>query len=233
MGRGPDPEDGRWFAERELDRLRTAHAEVRWLLDRGYRMEPAVELVGGHHGLSARQRAALRRSTASTEDCRRRASRRLPEEAAREGRISLDGFNQLIALEAALSGGVLLRGDDGVLRDMAGLRGSYRVVGTTDRAIDLLGEELARLRAPEAVFYLDSPVSDSGRLRGRIEERAIGWGFPVEAVLVPDADPCLRGADRIATADSALLDGCRSWIDLTSRIVAERVPGAWIVDFTS
>jgi hypothetical protein len=38
--------------------------------------------------------------------------------------VEIEGFNQIITLEVALSRGLLLRGSDGAYRDLAGLRGS-------------------------------------------------------------------------------------------------------------
>lgn len=58
-----------------------------------------------------------------------------------------------ITLEAALSGSLLLAGMDGTIWDLAGLRGSYRIVDKTVKAIDLLltrfgelGQYLSHLR---------------------------------------------------------------------------------------
>ena len=53
---------------------------------------------------------------------------------------------------------------DGNIRDLAGLRGTYKLIDKTDRAIDLIGQELEKLKVSKAVFYLDKPVSNSGRL---------------------------------------------------------------------
>ena len=57
---------------------------------------------------------------------------------------------------------------DGTIRDLAGLRGTYKLIDKTDRAINLIGEYLQKLKIKKVVFYLDSPVSNSGRLKIRI-----------------------------------------------------------------
>lgn len=54
--RGADPDDRRLFGPEALPRLRAAVEEVSWLLGRGYPMRLAVETVGDHHQLEARQR---------------------------------------------------------------------------------------------------------------------------------------------------------------------------------
>jgi len=45
--RGFDAEDYKWFSKDEMKRLKTAQEEVKWLLDRGYKMSSIIELVGG------------------------------------------------------------------------------------------------------------------------------------------------------------------------------------------
>jgi hypothetical protein len=79
--------------------------------------------------------------------------------------VLVDGFNRLITIEAALSGGALLLCRDGCLRDLASVHGSYRSVQETDEAIRIAGEVLGDL-GPAAVSWLrDSPVSNSVRRR--------------------------------------------------------------------
>jgi hypothetical protein len=141
--------------------------------------------------------------------------------------VAIDGFNLIITLEVALSGGLLLDGRDGALRDLAGLRGSYHAVEETDRAIELALDELAELAPSSARFYLDAPVSNSGRLRGRILEHARGRAFPVEVELVPNADAQLTHTPATVTSDSMILDRCPSWLNLVRWIVDRRLPRAW------
>src|SRR5918993_1464338 len=109
-------------------------------------------------------RLAVSRAACPEEGCaRRRASRVGDAEVAGEGLV-VDGFNLVITLEAALSGGVLVKGRDGCVRDLSSVHGSYRAVEETERAVLLAGEALGPL-APSSVLWLfDSPVSNSGRL---------------------------------------------------------------------
>lgn len=52
--------------------------------------------------------------------------------------VHIDGFNTVITLEVALSGSPVFYCRDGALRDLAGLRGTYRVIDKTQEAIELL-----------------------------------------------------------------------------------------------
>lgn len=227
--RGAHPEDSRLFGAAVLPRLRAAAAEVAYLSSRGYPLEPVLNFVGGHHQLEARQRLALRRTACNAEQRQVRAARLLPMQLAKGGPLQIDGFNLIITLEVALSGGLLLQGADGALRDLAGLSGSYRPVEETEEALRLLGEGLRALAVPAVHVLLDAPVSNSGRLRARVLEHAFGWPLPVEVTLHPDVDQALIGMERVVSSDSAVLDACASWINLGAWLVRRALPQAWLV----
>lgn len=231
--RGPHPEDPRLFGAAALPRLRAACHEVSWLLGRGYRLEPALRAVGEHHQLDARQRLAVQRSACSDGQQADRLRKSLPPERAARAPWAIDGFNLIISLEVALSGGVLLRGRDGALRDLAGLRGSYHLVEQTTSALVLLGAAVQRLGPERVQIWLDAPVANSGRLRARIAECAAAWQTTPAIELVPDADRDLAGRSGVVSGDSAVLDACASWINLASWIVTEHIPAAWIVDLAA
>ncbi len=230
--RGLDKEDERWFSEKAIDKLRIAQRELQWLLDRSYKLESIMDLVGDHHQLSSRQRTALQRATSSKQQYLRRQSTLLPLEAVKNSCIFVDGFNLIITLEVALSGGVLILGNDGVLRDLAGLRGTYSVIEQTDKALEIIGKSFSLLSAPAIKFFLDAPVSNSGNLRNRILTHAVEWNLPVEVELVPNADVVLTRMERIVTGDSVLLDECQSWFNISRKIVEDYIDSAWIVSFS-
>jgi len=229
--RGFDPEDSKWFSAENIKKLGIAQAEIQWLLDHGYPISRVLDFVGNHHQLSARQRTALFRATASEQQCSRRFSHLLPLTAAKEGELFIDGFNLIITLEVALSGGLLILGNDDVLRDLAGLRGTYRLIEQTDMALTLLGEFLDQLEVPRATFFLDAPVSNSGRLRQKILTRAVDWTFPVAVELVPNADVILSRRERVVSGDSVIIDHCCSWFNLAKAIIAADISDPWIVTF--
>jgi hypothetical protein len=231
--RGFDPADSRLFSDKSLTRLASVRQEIEFLLDRDYPADSVMAFVGGHHQLAARQRLALQRATAPSRFWQARQSCLLPWAEAAKGCLLIDGFNLIITLEVALSGSVLLLGSDGALRDLAGLRGTYRLIPQTDQALTLIGDALGNLMVPDVLIYLDAPVSNSGRLRARIIEASSSWKMPVKVELVPDADRLLTGQARIVTSDSLLLDLCTSWFNLAGKIVGESIHDAWIIDFSS
>ena len=154
----------------------------------------------------------------------------LPFECAKDGCLNIDGFNLIITLEVAISGSPILLGKDGVYRDLAGLRGTYRIIDKTDTAISLIGKTLQELSVPMVKFYLDSPVSNSGRLKTKILEYSEQWGMPVEVDLIPNVDAVLAGKERIVTGDSIILYECKSWFNLSRKIIEEHIQDAWVID---
>jgi hypothetical protein len=92
---------------------------------------------------------------------------------------------------------------------------------------------MGALGVPSAKFFLDAPVSNSGRLGQLILDEGTTWGLPIEVALVKNADVALAGAEGVVTGDSVILDDCRSWLNLGRWIIEKWIPEAWIVDLES
>ena len=216
--RGPHPDDLRLFGPAALPTLQTAAFELNWLLSRGYPHESSVKLVGDRHVLESRQRLAVARSTCSDEAAERRKQRQAEPQSLAGATLHIDGYNLLTTIESALSGGVLLLARDGALRDMASMHGSYRKVEETLPALGLIYETLAELQVASALWLLDRPVSNSGRLKQIIDDLAAERGCAWQVELVHDPDFELAQSDSvIATADSGILDLCGRWFNLAAR----------------
>ena len=229
--RGPHPADAELFGAAELPKLRRAVAELCWLLSRGYKMTSSLKLVGDRHGLRERQRLAVSRSACSDENRQRRNDHRIPVEQLKHQQLVVDGFNLIITIEAALSGGPLLVGVDECIRDLSSVHGSYRSVDETDRAITMIGDALQRLGPASVHWLLDQPVSNSGRLAAKITDLAerASWPWSVEVLFNPDAAIVASPAVAI-TSDSAILDRVERWADLKTHLLDREVPAAWKVD---
>jgi hypothetical protein len=231
MARGPAPDDLSLFAEAELPRLRTAVSELAWLLDRGYAERSALELVGNRHNLRVRQRTAVLRCVCSSAQLERRRAHRIALDQVAGQPVALDGFNVLIVVESAMAGGVLLRGRDRFLRDMASVHGSYRRAEQTLAASVAIGEQLAALAPSSVTWLLDRPVSNSGKLEAALAELAAerGWPWTIELDYHPERR--LAGFDGVVvTGDAWILDHAARLIDLADAVIAACCPSAWIVD---
>jgi hypothetical protein len=244
--RGPHPEDGRLFAPEAWPVLRAAVADLGWLLDRGYANASSLKLVGDRYALSQRQRVAVGRCSCPRPAAAARRSRQIDAAELRGRTVAIDGYNVLTTVEAALAGGVLLLGRDGVLRDMASVHGTFRTVAETLPAIGLIGEFLASRGVAHCLWYLDSPVSNSGRLKTLLRETAEAHGWPWQIELVASPDRVLKSACQgdpdasaertvetiVATSDSAILDACGRWIDLCRAITLPVVEPCQVIDLS-
>lgn len=232
--RGAHPSDAELFAPEALARLRGATEDLSWLLGRGYQTKSALKLVGDRFGLRERQRLAVARAACSEESRARRLASSVAPGDVSGAAVAVDGFNLVITIEAALSGGVLVLCRDGCLRDLSSVHGSYRAVSETERAVVLAGEALAALGPASVLWLLDSPVSNSGRLAQKLRELAAsrGWAWAVEAVFNPDRTIVETG--RVAvTSDSNVIDLARAWLNLSRLVVERRVQAPWLVDLSA
>lgn len=224
--RGYEPKDEKEFGPKAAGKLNAAAQELVFLTNRGYDTKSASTFVGNHHLLSERQRLALARITSTQAALRQREEKRLlhaPDS------LVLDGFNTIITLEVALSSSLLLAGMDGTIRDLAGLRGSYRVVDKTVRAVELLLGRLDELGVKEALIYLDKQVSNSGRLRSLLLDKGSAHSVAVQVELHPSVDGQLSRMERVVTSDAIILDKCGSWYNLNRELIEETVPEAWVL----
>ena len=229
--RGRHPADSRLFAPAEVPVLRQATEELSWLFARGYSQRAALKLVGDHFGLRERQRLAVLRSSCGESAATERRQRRLTVTELQGQPLAVDGFNCLITSEAALSGGLLLRGRDHALRDLSSVHGSYRQVQETERALQLLGNVIAGAAPAEVRWFLDRPVSNSGRLRGTIETMAASAGWPWQVELANNPDRAIAATGWVAAStDAWLLDRCPHWVCLPDAVVVQVAVSPWIVD---
>jgi hypothetical protein len=230
--RGPHPDDVRLFGASALPVLRQAAQEFLWLLDRGYPTSATLKLVGDRHRLTQRQRTALARCACTREQSDRRMRQELDLHQIAGDALLVDGYNVLTTVEVALGAGAVLVARDGCYRDMASMHGTYRKVAETGPALTAIGDALCQLGVAQVRWYLDKPVSNSGRLATTLRTLAGQHGWPWEVTLVADPDALLAAAAKpIATADSGILDRCQRWFNLARFVIEHAVPDAWIVDF--
>ncbi len=230
--RGRHPEDAALFSDRWLPRLRAGVADLSYLYSRGYAERAALKLVGDHYQFDLRQRSALQRAGCADEARDRRNARRVEISALSGATLAIDGYNLLITIESALSGGVLIRGRDGCIRDLASLHGSYRKVEETVPALRRIGAALEALSPARVRWYFDAPVSNSGRLRSLLCEEAArnAWAWEVE--LLPNPDHLLKACgDIVVTSDSGILDYAQRWTNLAAHLVAAIEPPPFVLDF--
>ncbi|MDI9218455.1 DUF5616 domain-containing protein [Clostridium tertium] len=137
-----------------------------------------------------------------------------------------------MTLEVALCNSLIIKSMDETIRDLAGLRGTYSVIDKTEVAIKLIGEFLLKHKIEKAIFYLDEPVSNSGRLKMKILEVLEGLELQIEVWNIDNVDSVLKSKENVVSSDAIILDNCISWINLNMYIIQEKISNKNCIDFT-
>ena len=219
--RGYVPEDERNFAPEAIHTMQIASRHVRYLINEGYDLKQASTFVGNHFLLSERQRLAIMRSLATDEQLAVRQSRQVQISDLEGKEVWIDGFNTIITLEVILSGGILFECMDGTIRDLAALRGTYRLIPETSEAVRMMLQALQKARISKATILLDEPVSNSGQLKALIADIGEEFGFELDIQILRDVDRSLYGRENVITSDSVILDHCISWVNLAAECIKE------------
>ena len=215
--RGYVPDDDKSFAPEAMEKMRNASRHICYLINEGYDLKQASTFVGNHFVLSERQRMAIVRSVATDEQLKRREDNE--RTSADGGEVWIDGFNTIITLEVMLSDSLLFECMDGCVRDLAALRGTYRIIPETERAIRLMFDFLEHLNVAVSHILLDKPVSNSGRLKTLIAEIGKNSSFNLDIQLLNEVDKVLWDKENVITSDSIILDHCKSWVNLLKNCV--------------
>ena len=212
--RGYVPEDDRNFSAEAVIKMRTAARHILYLINEGYDLKQASTFVGNHFLLSERQRLAITRSVATDEQLSGRRARQKAVTDLAGQEVWIDGFNTIITLEVMLSDSLLLSSMDGTIRDLAALRGTYRLIPETTGAIHMLFRTLKDAGIGMARILLDEPVSNSGRLKTLIADIGEKYPFGQDIQILKDVDRALYDKDNVISSDSIILDRCKSWTNL-------------------
>ncbi len=215
--RGFLPEDERNFSSKALQLMKTASRHIRYLINEGYDLKSASTFVGNHYQLSERQRLAIMRSAATDQQIADRKNKQAQPEELAGKEVWIDGFNTIITLEVILSDSIVFSCMDGTLRDLAALRGTYRLIPETDRAVKLMFDALEKAKVQTVRILLDEPVSNSGRLKVRIADIAERYPFELDIRIQKDVDRELYNKELVVTSDSIILDHCASWVNLSAQ----------------
>ena len=216
--RGFVPGDKKNFSPESIEILRTASGHVCYLLNEGYGLKQATTFVCDQFLLSERQRLAIMRSVASEKQLSERRIKQVPVERLTGREVWIDGFNTIITLEVLLSDSILFACMDGTIRDLASLRGTYRVIPETAKAVKLMLDVLREAGAGKVNILLDAPVSNSGRLKSLLADIAqkSDCPFGLDIQILRDVDRELYQKELVITSDSVILDHCKSWVNLAA-----------------
>ena len=219
--RGYVPEDDKNFSRETIRTMQKASRHVRYLINEGYNLKQASTFVGNHFQLSERQRLSIVRSVGTDDQISCRKRKQIPLSELSGEAVLIDGFNTIITLEVMLCGGILFESMDGTIRDLAALRGTYRIIPETEDAIRSMFEILQTADIRKSIILLDEPVSNSGRLKSLIADVGEEYSFEPDIRIIRDVDRFLYNKENVITTDSIILDHCISWINLVSECMKE------------
>lgn len=227
--RGKHANDDKNFAPKWKPIFREAVQDLSYLLGKSYGEKSALALVGNRYQLNKRQQRALHLMTCPANKLASRQAKRVPPSALEGKQVFMDGYNVLIGLEVALSGGYLFVGQDGCYRDIASVHGTYKKVEETLPALEQLEQSLKALGVAHVQWYFDSPVSNSGRLKTLLYELATQKQAPWDIDLVFNPDAILVEKNGLTiTADSWILDEVDAYFDLVGYIVENHLSEATV-----
>jgi len=204
--------------------LQEAAEDFRYLLNREYPRKAALELVGNRYGLTFDERHLLHRGVFPISDSESRRKKRISIEVVRNKDLAIDGHNILITIEAGLSGRPLILGDDGFIRDISGLSGSFKKTETTEKAIQFIINAIKKIRPRQTLFLFDAPISMSGKLAQEVRNRLKRQNLEGDAMALKVPEKILIGFPGvIATSDTAIIDQSKVVLDLAGYILREKI----------
>ncbi|MFY0674076.1 MAG: DUF434 domain-containing protein [Bacteroidia bacterium] len=217
--RGKVANDDKLFGVKEQQlAIKNAVADLSFLLERHYAEKSALQLVGNRYKLNVRQQKAVQGMSASNSDLQIRKSKELKNIQGKT--IVIDGFNLIIILESALSEAYIFKGLDGCYRDLSCVHGTYKKVKHTHKGLIMAGNTFTRLGVKEIIWYLDQPISNSGRLKMLLLEIADlnNYNWQVELVFNPDK-VLAKSEHVVVSSDAWILNEAKQWFNLAPEIL--------------
>ena len=120
--------------------------------------------------------------------------------------------------------GLSILADDGFVRDISGLSGSFKKTEMTEKAIRLIVTFLKKWKPRHTFFVFDAPISKSGILAQDLSAMLKKEGLPGDALAIKVPEKTLIGFQGvIATSDTAIIDRSKRVIDLAGNIIRTRI----------
>jgi hypothetical protein len=197
--------------------------DLRYLLDRGYKRDSALDFVAGRYTLDADARNLLLRTVFSDGEAADHKRRLMGSGEIAGQMVIIDGFNVLISVETALDGGDLYLCDDGFLRDTQATYAKYKISDQTRPALEAIVGVLKSLGAEETFFLFDAPVSFSGEVAGMARNALEKVDLEGDAETSATVDSDIVKSGKVAcTSDRAIIERVEKVIDVP-RLIAKKV----------
>ncbi|MNL18026.1 hypothetical protein D3C87_1391530 [compost metagenome] len=221
--RGKEASDDTLFGTEKVQlKLKEAVTDLSYFLSRGYGEKATLALVGNRYRLNSRQQQAVRGMSASQSQIEDRQSKEIQSSDLEGKEIAVDGFNALILLESILSNAYVFKGQDGFIRDLSSVHGTYKRVKQTSQAIEIIADFYKKEKIKTIHWFFDKPVSNSGRLKKMIEDIALENQYDWKVELVYNPDKVIAESKWIAvTSDAWILDYASANFNLMKYILSQ------------
>ncbi|MDP4185596.1 MAG: DUF434 domain-containing protein [Bacteroidota bacterium] len=181
-----------------------------YLLEHGYPQNAALKLVGDRWKLTGMCRSILFRGIFEPEASERRNQKRVGAEHLYGSNVFIDTCNVLITLGSYLNGNEVFISTDGYVRDASEIHGKAFREDLLDQSLNFIFRFLASHNPASLNFYIDEPMSFSGRLAARINELLEENQISGNAQTCKSPDHILNTLSEglIATSDTVIIDRC-------------------------
>lgn len=203
--------------------FREAVKDYRYLIKREYPRKATLKIIGDRYRLNRVQRTILYRGVYCNELSKRRKKRLTG--SIKAGELYIDCYNVVLTITNYMLGIPLYIGTDNLLRDAAESHGKAIDDNFFQKALKLLLDFCEEHKVGEVYFFIDSPVSHSGKLARQIREDLANRGLKGDALTVKSADYELIKVKKgvIATSDSIIIDKAEvETVDLARLVLKKR-----------
>ena len=196
-----------------------AKRDFKYLLDRNYRKDSALNFVSDHYRLNKKQRNELLRSVFSGKEIKNHKSKLTSIWRIAGKNIAIDGFNVLITAESILSGKKVIRCMDGHIRDVSGIYGKYKINENTKGAIEKILSTLKKYKPKYVLWVFDSQISRSGELASLVRWELQKFGLCGGAKTSKNADSEIKKLNWITlTGDTAIMEKVSKVVDIAKQL---------------
>ncbi|MFC2114960.1 DUF434 domain-containing protein [Bacteroidota bacterium] len=188
------------------DEFINALKDYTYLLNRGYPRKSILKIVCDRYLLHAFQRILLSRGIFPDNDVQARIRKTVINIEGRE--LFIDTYNILFTICNYLLGRMVFIGNDRFVRDAGEVFGKLHNDPVLSRGIELCLSYLKKSHPLRVEFLLDSPISHSAKLAGKLRELLAENGLEGDAKLEknPDASLIRQNSGIVATSDSDILE---------------------------
>lgn len=197
-----------------VETISTATEDLRYLLDRGYPRATAVNFVANHFRLNKLERHFLTRCVFSRSEAESHKKKLVGIRSVKGKLLGVDGYNVLITIESLVKADFVVKCDDGLLRDLRGIFGKYRMSQQTLLAIKSLVRLLKRARPRTVMVFFDKQVSRSGELAGLLRKEIRKADLSGDAGTVKMVDTKLRDFEVVSSSDRVVIERARKIWDI-------------------